>query len=86
MTRRGRDTACCGAGGGRMWFDDSPETRIGRSRVKEALSTGATTLAVACPFCHIMTSDGIAAQQGDMVVRDVAEILAEAVFGTDAQP
>jgi Fe-S oxidoreductase len=85
MERRGRDTACCGAGGGRMWFDDAPGTRIGRGRVQEAVSTGAKTLAVACPFCQIMTGDGIAAMEGDMVVRDVAEILAEAVFGDDAQ-
>jgi Fe-S oxidoreductase len=77
MARRGRQTACCGAGGGRMWFDDASETRIGQSRVTEALSTGANTLAVSCPFCLLMTSDGMASRGGSMVVRDVAEILAD---------
>jgi Fe-S oxidoreductase len=85
MQRRERNTSCCGAGGGRMWFDDAPETRVGRSRVKEALSTGATTLAVACPFCLIMAADGVAEQGGAMEVRDVAEILAAAIFREDAQ-
>jgi Fe-S oxidoreductase/nitrate reductase gamma subunit len=79
MPRRGRETACCGAGGGRMWFDDSPQTRIGQGRVDEALATGAETLAVACPFCLIMTSDGVAARGGQMEVRDLAEILADLV-------
>jgi Fe-S oxidoreductase len=77
MPRHGRQTACCGAGGGRMWFDDGPETRTGRSRVREALATGAPTLAVSCPFCLIMTSDGLAAENSTMAVRDVAEILVE---------
>jgi Fe-S oxidoreductase len=67
-----------------MWFDDTVETRIGRSRVNEALATGAQTLAVACPFCLIMTSDGVAASDRPMEVRDVAEILAEAVCPEDS--
>jgi Fe-S oxidoreductase len=62
-----------------MWFDDSAETRVGRSRVAEALDTGAQTLAVACPFCLIMTSDGVAARGGKMEVRDLAEILVESI-------
>jgi len=79
MPRHGRQTACCGAGGGRMWFDDTPDQRIGQSRVDEILSTGARTLCVSCPFCLTMTTDGIAARNGDMVVRDIAEILADAL-------
>ena len=86
MPRHGRNTSCCGAGGGRMWFDDAPETRTGRSRVTEALATGAATLAVACPFCLTMTTDGVAAQGGAMEVRDVAEILAAAIFQEVPQP
>jgi Fe-S oxidoreductase len=80
MPRHGRQTACCGAGGGRMWFDDSAEQRVGRSRIAEALDTGAQTLAVACPFCLIMTSDGIAARGDRMEVRDLAEILVESIW------
>ena len=79
MPRHGRQTSCCGAGGGRMWFDDTVDKRVGQSRVAEALATGARTLAVSCPFCLTMTTDGIAARGGDMAVRDIAEILADAV-------
>jgi Fe-S oxidoreductase/nitrate reductase gamma subunit len=79
MPRHGRQTSCCGAGGGRMWFDDTADKRVGQSRVAEALATGARTLAVSCPFCLTMTRDGIAARSGNMVVRDIAEILADAL-------
>jgi Fe-S oxidoreductase len=79
MPRHGRQTSCCGAGGGRMWFDDTADKRVGQSRVAEALGTGACTLAVSCPFCLTMTTDGINARNGDMAVRDIAEILADAL-------
>ena len=79
MPRRGQHTSCCGAGGGRMWFDDPAESRVGASRVNEALETGAKTLAVACPFCLTMLSDGVAARGGQMAVRDVSELLADAI-------
>jgi Fe-S oxidoreductase/nitrate reductase gamma subunit len=79
MPRHGRQTSCCGAGGGRMWFDDTVDKRVGQSRVGEALGTGARTLAVSCPFCLTMTTDGVAARSGDMAVRDIAEILADAL-------
>jgi Fe-S oxidoreductase len=77
MPRHGRQTSCCGAGGGRMWFDDTVDKRVGQSRVAEALETGARTLCVSCPFCLTMTTDGIAARNGGMTVRDIAEILAD---------
>jgi Fe-S oxidoreductase/nitrate reductase gamma subunit len=79
MARHGRQTSCCGAGGGRMWFDDSADKRVGQSRIAEALGTRARTLAVSCPFCLTMTTDGIAARDGRMAVRDIAEILADAL-------
>lgn len=79
MPRNRLATSCCGAGGGRMWFDDAPDTRIGRSRVKEALDTGASTVAVSCPFCLTMMSDGISATGSQAAVMDVAELLAAAV-------
>ena len=76
MPRHARETSCCGAGGGRMWFDDSADERIGRSRVAEAVDTGADTVAVSCPFCLIMLKDGIADAGSELEIRDVAEILA----------
>ena len=79
MPRNGRNASCCGAGGGRMWFDDGPDKRVGLSRVQEALDTEATTVAVACPFCLTMMSDGIAARTDAVQVKDIAELLAAAL-------
>jgi len=56
---------------------DEPDKRIGRERVKELLATGADTVAVACPFCLIMVKDGVADEDPNVEVRDVAEILAD---------
>ena len=74
---RGREkTFCCGAGGGRMWMEEEPQKRVCTLRAKEALATGATTIAVACPFCLTMITDGVAAQTESTQIMDVAEILA----------
>jgi Fe-S oxidoreductase len=80
LPRNRRQTSCCGAGGGRMWFDDSPAQRVGQSRVREIAASKADTVAVSCPFCLVMLTDGLAAQQPGVQVRDIAEILADAVF------
>lgn len=86
MPRHGRATACCGAGGGRMWFDDPVDARIGRSRVAEAVATGADTVAVSCPFCLIMMKDGVADAAPEVEVRDVAEIFAESLGYGQTKP
>lgn len=77
MTRRREKTSCCGAGGGRMWFEEPPQQRVSTQRAGEALATEAKTVAVGCPFCLTMLTDGVAAQQNTARVLDVAEILAE---------
>ncbi len=79
MKRQRQQPSCCGAGGGRMWFDDGPDQRVGASRVTEALQTGAETVAVSCPFCLTMMSDGVAAEATGVDVKDIAELLLEAV-------
>jgi Fe-S oxidoreductase len=76
MPRRREKTFCCGAGGGRMWMEEEPQQRVCSLRAKEALGTGATTVAAACPFCLTMLTDGVAAQTESAQVLDVAEILA----------
>ena len=83
MPRNRQKTACCGGGGGRMWFDDAIDQRVGQSRIDEALATGADTVAVSCPFCLIMMTDGVAARDNDTAVRDIAEILADRLPGED---
>ena len=77
MPRHGKKTFCCGAGGGRMWFDESPAQRVSCLRAQEALATGAQTLATACPFCLNMMTDGMAGTQGGEKVKvvDIAELL-----------
>jgi Fe-S oxidoreductase/nitrate reductase gamma subunit len=77
MPRHGKKTFCCGAGGGRMWFDESPAQRVSCLRAQEALATGARTLATACPFCLNMMTDGMAGTQGGEKVKvvDIAELL-----------
>jgi Fe-S oxidoreductase/nitrate reductase gamma subunit len=79
MEKSGKDTFCCGAGGGRMWMEETRGTRINAERTRQALSTGATTVATACPFCMVMMSDGLAAAEGagaGVSAMDVSEVLA----------
>jgi Fe-S oxidoreductase len=78
MERNGKSTFCCGAGGGRMWMEETRGTRINAERTRQALETGADEVATACPFCLVMMRDGVADAAGgrDVAVRDVAEILA----------
>jgi Fe-S oxidoreductase len=77
IPRNREKTFCCGAGGGRMWMEEDPKKRVSTVRAKEALSTGARTVAVGCPFCLTMMTDGAAAQASEARVMDVAEILVQ---------
>ncbi|HUG47225.1 MAG TPA: (Fe-S)-binding protein [Candidatus Limnocylindria bacterium] len=79
MEKSGRNTFCCGAGGGRMWMEEQRGTRINAERTRQALATEAETVATACPFCLVMLRDGMAdaGRRGEGVtVQDIAEILA----------
>ncbi|HEX5191442.1 MAG TPA: (Fe-S)-binding protein, partial [Solirubrobacteraceae bacterium] len=59
MERSGKQTFCCGAGGAHMWMEERGIQQINDNRVQEAAATGASTLAVACPFCTVMLDDGV---------------------------
>jgi Fe-S oxidoreductase len=78
MARSGKETFCCGAGGAHMWMEERGSA-INENRVREAVDTGAQTLAVACPYCTVMLDDGVQSAGSDMRVVDVATLLAESL-------
>lgn len=73
---------CCGAGGAQMFKDaEQGNKEINIERAEEAIDTGASTIAVACPFCMTMMSDGVKNKEKEdqVQVRDLAELIAESV-------
>ena len=84
MERSKEKSFCCGAGGARMWMEEKLGGRINMNRTEEALATGAERIAIGCPFCRVMISDGLTAKQSegvgeDVEVVDVAQMLLAAV-------
>jgi Fe-S oxidoreductase len=79
MPRNKERSFCCGAGGGRMWMEEKIGTRINLNRVDEAIATGVEEIAVACPFCRVMTGDGVIARDSKVEVLDVAQALLRSV-------
>ena len=78
MKRSGKQTFCCGAGGAHMWMEEAGKP-INAERAREAIDTGAETLAVACPFCTVMLDDGVRETGSPMRVADVSTLLAESM-------
>jgi Fe-S oxidoreductase len=79
---------CCGAGGGRMWLEETIGKRINISRVEQALEAAPQVIATACPYCAVMVGDGLAAVQpgGTTQSRDIAELVADALVAEPARP
>jgi Fe-S oxidoreductase/nitrate reductase gamma subunit len=79
MERRGSTSFCCGAGGGKFWFEEQSGTKINLERTEEAVGTGADIIATGCPFCYVMLDDGIKELGADeqVIVRDLATLLDE---------
>jgi len=85
MSHNHKNSLCCGGGGGGMWLDgfqwEKAHVRLSEWRVSEALAAGAEILAVACPYESPRFEDAAKTVQGagQLKVRDIAELLAEAM-------
>ncbi|HEY1825185.1 MAG TPA: (Fe-S)-binding protein [Acidimicrobiales bacterium] len=77
MERHKERGFCCGAGGARMWMEETIGKRVNMNRTEEALATGADTISTACPFCMIMLDDAVKASgRGDDVsVVDISQVM-----------
>ena len=71
-----------------MWMEehvDDGYDRVNVIRAKELASTGADTVAVGCPFCSTMVTDGLSSIESEMEVKDIAEIVWEQIKANDAK-
>jgi Fe-S oxidoreductase len=77
MKRNGTNSFCCGAGGGKFWFEEDEGTRVNADRTEEAVGTGADVIATGCPFCYVMLDDGVKDLGADeqVVVQDLSMLL-----------
>ncbi|WP_022666895.1 heterodisulfide reductase-related iron-sulfur binding cluster [Desulfospira joergensenii] len=78
MERTREKGFCCGAGGARMFMEETVGERINNVRAQQAVDTGARVVAASCPFCATMLNDGIMETDEKIPVKDIAEILDEA--------
>ena len=68
---------CCGAGGARMFMEETIGTRINGQRTREIVAAGVKTVATACPFCTTMLRDGVMDSAADIDIKDIVEIIDE---------
>ncbi|CAH1196328.1 putative iron-sulfur-binding oxidoreductase FadF [Paenibacillus allorhizoplanae] len=83
QARSRENSMCCGAGGGMMWMEETAGTRVNVARTEQLLSVKPTVITSACPYCLTMVEDGTKLKEVEEQVkaRDIAEILAQSVFG-----
>ena len=82
MKRCRSNGLCCGAGGAQMFKEEEKgDTRINIERSNEALETGASVIAAACPFCNTMLTDGVKnkEKEDEVAVLDIAELVAASI-------
>src|SRR5678816_3899576 len=81
MVRNKRHGFCCGAGGARMFMEETEGERVNLNRTDEIIATEVSAVAVACPFCNIMLTDGMKQRNVDdrIAVLDVAELVAASI-------
>jgi len=81
-SRNGTKGMCCGAGGARMWMEESIGKQVNVERSQELIATGASRIATACPFCYIMIDDGVKSQgleEDELKVADISMHILEAI-------
>lgn len=86
--RNGTKGMCCGAGGARMWMEESIGTKVNDERSRELVATGADRIATACPFCYVMMDDGVKAastEDDGIKVADIAMHVLEAIEAGEAR-
>jgi Fe-S oxidoreductase len=85
--RNGTKGMCCGAGGARMWMEESTGKKVNDERAEELIATGASRVATACPFCYIMLDDGVkgAGAEETVQVADISMHLLEALENGEAR-
>ena len=78
LPRNRRHGFCCGAGGARMWVEEETDKRVNVNRAQEIIDAEVDTVAVGCPFCKTMVSDGLKHfdKDEDIAVFDIAEVVA----------
>ncbi len=88
MERNLNKSFCCGAGGARMWMEEDIGERINNARTKQAIEAGADTIAVGCPFCLTMMSDGIKDNHKEETMQawDLAELVVKAMGKEEVKP
>ena len=88
MPRHRERSFCCGAGGANYWYDVPATEQAGSMRAREAIGTGARIIATECPFCIKMLEQGAqrVADDVEVVVKDIAEIVAEALVQEPQPP
>ena len=79
LGRHGSESFCCGAGGGRMWMEETIGKRINLERAEEIAGLQAETVAVGCPFCLTMIEEGMKELDRDEDIRtqDICELVAQ---------
>ncbi len=79
---------CCGAGGGRMWMEETRGTRINVLRTEQALALAPSVIATACPYCAVMLGDGLKTlgRGGTVSTQDLAELVAAALVPGQSGP
>jgi Fe-S oxidoreductase/nitrate reductase gamma subunit len=85
LPRNGTKSFCCGAGGGKMWFEEQTGKKVNIERTEEAVGCEPDAIATGCPFCYVMMDDGVKEVGADeqVIVKDIAELLDEAVNSSE---